>query len=131
MDESQIAEQQKQNIPKPTEHTPAPDTPGDTGFGNAQTGLDELVQYKMSDIFGERYNPNDEIARQQMQYIYDKVSEMIDNKDYAFVAAKARELMRIAGITHNNNQRYRLYQWLKLENIMKRTNAEMNALRDA
>ena len=70
MDEAQIAQQQKQNIPQPTEHVMAAPVVGETGFGNAKIELDGLTQYKLHDFMGLPYKPNDEIIRQQMQYIY-------------------------------------------------------------
>lgn len=130
MDEASIAEQQKQNIPKPEEHTPAPITaPELTGFGTAAISLDEMTQYKLHDVFGEQYRPNDEVNRQRLQYIYEKVSQDMPEKDYAYVAAKIRETMRIAGITHSDNRIYKTYQWLKLNNIIRQTSAEMESLR--
>lgn len=132
MDETHIAAQQAQNIPQPTEPTPiAISEPELTGFGTAAIELDEMTQYKLHDIFEAKYDANDQESRQQLQYIYESVSDMVDTKDYSFVAAKMREIMRIAGISHSDNKLYKLYQWLKLSNVSKRTSAEMEALRDA
>jgi len=132
MDETHIAAQQAQNIPQPTEPTPiAISEPELTGFGTAAIELDEMTQYKLHDIFEAKYDANDQESRQQLQYIYGAVSDMVDTKDYPFVAAKMREIMRIAGISHSDNKLYKLYQWLKLSNVSKRTSAEMEALRDA
>ena len=131
MDETHIAAQQAQNIPQPTEPTPiAISEPELTGFGTAAIELDEMTQYKLHDIFEAKYDANDQESRQQLQYIYESVSDMVDTKDYSFVAAKMREIMRIAGISHSDNKLYKLYQWLKLSNVSRRTSAEMEALRD-
>ncbi len=131
MQEAQIVAELKQNVPQPTEHTPAAITaPELTGFGSAAIDLDEMTQYKLHDIFDAKYDANDQQTRQQLQYIYEKVSEGLDDTSYPFVAAKMRELMRVAGIAHSDRKLYKLYQWLRLSNVMKKTNAEMDSLRD-
>lgn len=133
MNEEQIAQNLQSKIADTGyKHTPAPELPPEhTGFGGAKIELDELMRFKLSDFFGEKFDSRDEIARQQSQYIFEKVSEMTGTNDYPFVLSKMREIMRIAGITHSDNKRYKLYQFIKLNNIMRRTNAEMEALRDA
>lgn len=131
MNEATIAERQAQNIPQPTEHVPAAIVaPETTGFGGASIELDEMTQYKLHDVFGEKYSPNDEKTRQQLQYIYKTVGEMVSDTEYVNIASKARELMRVAGIAHSEQKIYKLYQWLRLSNIMRNTNKEMDLLRD-
>lgn len=131
MNESQIAQQLQAKIPQPVESNPTPSDgpPEATGFGNATLELDELTQYKLHDVFDIPYKPNDNEARQQLQYIYEKVGDMVDNKEYPFIAAKMRELMRIAGIQHSERKLYKLYEFLRLSNVMKKTDAEREALR--
>lgn len=132
MEESAIAEKQKQNIPQPIEAAPAIiSVPELTGFGNAAIDLDEMTQYKLHDLFDAKYEANDETSRQQLQYIYKTVSEMTDGEDYPIIASKIRELMRVAGIAHSDRKLYKLYQWLKLSNVMRSTEVEMENLRDA
>ena len=132
MDETHIAAQPAQNIPQPTEPTPiAISEPELTGFGTAAIELDEMTQYKLHDLFDAKYEANDETSRQQLQYIYKTVSEMTDGEDYPIIASKIRELMRVAGIAHSDRKLYKLYQWLKLSNVMRSTEVEMENLRDA
>lgn len=131
MNEQVIAEQQAQNIPQPTEHVPAAiSVPELTGFGNAAIELDEMTQYKLHDVFGAKYDPNDQETRQRLQFIYKTVSDMVDSTDYPIVASKARELMRIAGVAHSEQKLYKLYEWLRLSNVMRNTGREMELLRD-
>jgi hypothetical protein len=92
--------------------------------------LDEMTQYKLHDLFHATYDPNDETTKQQLSYIWQEVSAMIPEQDYGFVAAKIRELQRIAGITNSEGRIYRLYQWLKLNNMRRNAEAEMGALSD-
>lgn len=134
MDETAIATQQAAKIPQPSEPTvqtpTATTSPELTGYGNATIDLDEITQYKLHDLFDAKYEANDNVSRQQLQYIYENVSKALDNPDYPIVASKIRELMRIAGIAHSDRKMYKLYEWLKLSNTMKKTSIEMDNLRD-
>ena len=131
MDEKAIAEQQKANIPQPTEHTPAPVTPPEaTGFGDAEIGLDEITQFKLHDVFDAKYEEKDEDARRYLQFIYERASDMAENKEYPFVVAKIREVMRIAGIAHSDRKMFKTYQWLKLAGLSKNINKQMENLGD-
>lgn len=133
MDENDIAAKLKQNLPEPYKTDTAPIAPIDTGTGQATTateiGLDELTQYKLHDYFGEEYKQSDEVKRQQAQYIYDKVAEMVPTPEYGFVVAKIRDLEQILGTFNSDERLYKLYQWLKLENVRKGVEAEQGALR--
>lgn len=132
MDETKIAGQLADSRPPEPEHTPAAITaPELTGFGSAEIEMDEMTQYKLHDIFDAKYEANDQEARGQLQYIYSTVSEMVGSEDYPLVAAKMRELMRVAGIAHSDRKLYKLYQWLRLSNMMRSTSKEMESLRDA
>ena len=130
MDETTIATQLKQSITSP------PSTVLGTvaKVVEPQSGvpviypLDELVQYKLHDYFGEQYRSNDDIAKTQIQFIYDNVSKMVDNPEYGFVLAKIRDLESILGFGNGDNRIYKLYQWLRLEGVRKNIDAEMGAL---
>lgn len=132
MDESQIAAQLKQNLPQPYQTDIAPQPEPDTTNGQATVAtdypLDEIVQYKLHDYFGETYKPNDETKRQQLSYIYEEVSGMLEDKEYGFVVARIRELERMIGTANSDNRLYRLYQWLKLNNVRRNIDAQMGAL---
>lgn len=132
MDENQIVERLKENVPPPYETDVAPKEIPAPVQGQATTSpdyeLNELVQYKLHDFFGEQYKPNDEVNRQRLQYIYTEVSGLIDNQDYGFVVAKVRELERIIGTVNGEDRLYKLYQWLKLDNTRRSIEAQMGSL---
>lgn len=131
MDEQQIANRLKENIPQPSETVvappaapaeyPGPDRP-------QEYELNELVQYKLHDYFGEQYRETDETNRQQLSYIYEQIANMLEDPQYGFVIAKIREIERIIGTTNSDRRIYRLYQWLKLEGMRKNIDAQMEAV---
>lgn len=130
--EEQIAAQLQQRIPQTEEPQPAVVTKDLGHPGQADVAvpleLDEMTQYKLHDYFGEQYKPRDEVNRQRISFIYEAVSKMADEPEYGFIVNKIREIERIAGTSRSDNRIYRLYQWLKLDNIRKNTEAEMSAL---
>ena len=133
MDEQALAAELAQNVVRPTEQPPEQIvTPTQEPDSLARTAelidLDELTQYKLHDFFGEPYRANDEVKRQQMQYIYGCVSKMIGTQEYGFVVAKMREMERIIGIVHSDNKIYKMYQWLKLDNMRRNIDAQMSAI---
>ena len=132
MDEEAIAERLKQNIPKVVEPTLVPQAPPDTTNGQATTAdtydLDEMTQYKLHDLFGVQYKPNDEVSNQQVSYIYQEVAKRVPEPEYGFVVAKIRELERMIGTSNDGNRIYRLYQWLKLDTVRRETEAQMGVL---
>lgn len=135
MNEEEIAAALRSNIPSEYPYEPQIiEETIDTTNGQATTAIDfrfdELIRYKMNDYFGDRYKPNDEVAKQQSEYIYKAVSELIGDTDYGFVIAKIRDLERIIGTAHTENRRYRLYQWLKLDHMRRSIDAQMGALSD-
>lgn len=130
MNEQQVAEQLKANIPAPVEHTVAVDAPPTmTGFGDASIELDEMTQYKLHDLFDVHYDPKNDEVKRQLQYIFEKAGADLEDKDYVNVAAKIRDLLRISGLAHSDRKIYKLYQWVRLANVMKRTQQEMENLR--
>lgn len=129
MDEQQIVDGLKENIPVAYESPVAKLTNPVSELSYASDfPLDELVQYKLHDYFGEQYRPNNEENKQRLSFIYDEVSKMVDERDYGFVIAKIRDLERIIGITTTDNRMYRLYQWLKLDKTRRSVEAEMGAI---
>lgn len=132
MQEEEIAQNLKANIPQAEEFTPAAKPPTDTSYGQATTDvhheLDEITQYRLQDYFDVRYRQTDEASRQQIQYIYDSVSKMVDEQDYSLVLAKIRDLERIIGTTNSERRVYKLYQWLKLDSMRRNIDAQMGAI---
>lgn len=132
MTEAEIAAQLKQKVAPAEEFTPAPKAPQDTSYGQATEAqgfeLDEITQYKLHDLFGERYKPTDEVNRQRLSYIYEEVSKMVERPEYGYVAAKINDLQRMIGINQSDNRLYRLYQWLKLNNVRRNLDEEMASL---
>lgn len=131
--EAQIADRLKQNLPKDYETDLAPTSEPDATTGQATDAapyeLDEITQYKLHDFFGEQYRDTNEENRQRVQYIYEKVADMVANTDYGFVISKIRDLEQVLGTYNSEDRLYRLYQWLKLENVRKKIDAEQGALR--
>lgn len=132
MDEQVIADQLKQNVAQPTveEVTPAPPTVGEPNQAQAAAAidLDELTQFKLHDFFGEPYRATDEVKRQQLSYIYQNVSEMVGSTDYGIVVTKMRDLEQVVGLAHTQDKMYKMYQWLKLNNVRKSIDMQMGAL---
>lgn len=131
MNEQQIQEQLRQNIPE-TEHfvapTPQPVVPSsDRPSESVSIELDELATFKLHDLFGKTYHSNDAETKQQLNYIYSNISEMVGSTEYGFVANKIRELESMLGITEQNRVA-RLYKWLKLNSMSRNIDYEMRSL---
>lgn len=135
MDEDQIVNSLKQNLPKPYETDLAPPPETDTTTGQATIApefeLDELTLYKLHDFFGLPYKEHDEMTNQQARYVYNEVSKMVGTTEYSVVMAKIIDLEGILGIRQTENRMVRLHQWLRLDNIRKSTENEMHNLRGA
>lgn len=134
MNESEIVAKLKASVTPPPDNVLATVAPPEPINGQAtiapEFSLDELTQYKLHDYFGEEYKQSDEVKRQQAQYIYDKVTEMVHAPEYGFVIAKIRDLEQMLGTFSSEDRLYKLYQWLKLENVRKGIDAEMGALQN-
>lgn len=133
MDEETIAAGLAQKVHRyePTTEqvvTPVVEEPTNLARTAEHIDIDELTQYKLHDFFGEPYRANDEVKRQQMQYIYTHIAEMVGTQEYGFVVAKMRDMERIIGIAHSNNKIYKMYQWLKLDNMRRNIDAQMSAI---
>lgn len=132
--ESEIAQRLKQSIPQDSVYTPQPivAAPVDTTQGQAKVAeqykLDEMTQYKLHDLLGEQYQPTNDVAKQQVEFIYEYVAKMVDSPEYGYIAAKIREIERMIGTTDRPDRIYRLYQWIKLDNARKVIEAEQGAL---
>lgn len=123
MDEQTIADSLRSNVPESASHDMAAPVVGDPNLTQIEYPLDELTQYKLHQQFGENYKEGDDVAKQQLAYIYSDIAQRIHTSDYTFVVAKMNELRRMLGLNHDENARYKLYQWLKLD--QKRSKIEM------
>lgn len=133
MDETEIQAKLQQNIPKadePTTVVPA-QIKSDPELTPVDFELDEITQYKLHQHFGEDYKEGDQVARQQLGYIYQAVSDRAGTKEYPFVVAKINELKRMLGLNYTDNSRYKLYQWLKLDQNRTKIEQEMNNVKGA
>lgn len=128
MDESQIANNLKQNIPQAPEHITAYPVVSDPQMVPIAYDLDEITQYKLHQHFGETYREGDLEGNKQIDYIYKSVAEQIGSNDYPIVVAKINELKRMLGLNHTENARYKLYQWLKLDQKRSRIEQEQGVL---
>ena len=135
MDEQLLQEKLKQNIPTADEFTPAPvavqtEFPNGSDVANDVESMTEMMQYKLSDFFGETYRPNDEIKKQQMKYIYEKVLGMVESPEYGFIVEKLNVIVRILGLTNSEQKVYKVYQWLKLDSMKKNIDRQMEAIHE-
>ena len=134
MNETEIAQRLQASIPADSVYTPPPvsnpEEPISPNEARDQSAyeLDEVVQYKLHDLFGAQYNAKDETTRQQLSYIYEQIANMLPEKEYGFIAAKINEMQRIIGIAHSDDRIYRMYQWLRLNNVRRNLDAEMSSL---
>lgn len=124
MDEAQIVESLKQNVPQTEAFVPAePDQPiPPDGTTVTPQSLDELTQFKMHDYFGEQYRGSNEDNKERLQFIFDAISEQLGERDYIRVMSRVNELEMMIGTAHSENRIYKLYQWLGLDQV--RRNAE-------
>ena len=135
MDEQLLQEKLKQNIPTADEFTPAiqpvqTEFPNGSDVANDVESMTEMMQYKLSDFFGETYRPNDEIKKQQMKYIYEKVLGMVESPEYGFIVEKLNVIVRILGLTNSEQKVYKVYQWLKLDSMKKNIDKQMEAIHE-
>lgn len=121
--EQQIQQDLKQNIPQPTQHTMAAPVVSDPQETPITQSLDEITLYKLHQHFGETYREGDLEGNKQMGYIFEAVAEKLGTQDYPVVVSKINELKRMLGLNHTDNSKYKLYQWLKLD--QKRSCIEM------
>jgi hypothetical protein len=133
MNEAEIVARLRANIPTASEEpVVVRPTEIDTTTGQAKTGvdypLDEITQYKLQDHFGVPYKPTDETTNQKVRFIYETVSNMVEDKEYGFVVAKIRELERMIGTAHSEDRVHKLYQWLRLEKMRKNIEAQQGAI---
>lgn len=92
--------------------------------------LDELTMFKMHDFFGEEYKSSNADNKTRLQFIYNTISEQIGSQDYLAVLSKANEIERLIGSAHAQNRIYRLYQWLSLDSIRRKTEKAMRLLNE-
>lgn len=131
--ETQIAQTLKQNVPSSdTAHVMAAPVVGDVPTGQpTDYGLDDITVYKLGQHFGENYKESDIEAKQQLGYIYEDIAQRLNTREYPVVVGKINELRRMLGFNHSENARYKLYQWLKLDQKRTQIEMEQNNLRTA
>lgn len=123
--ETKIQETLKQNIPQATPHTMAAPVVSDPQLVPIIQGVDEITLYKLHQHFGDHYSEGDSTGNTQMSYIYDAVAERIGTRDYPMVVGKINEIRRMLGLNSTDNARYKMYQWLKLDQKRSRLESEM------
>lgn len=131
MNEDAVVAQLRDSVPKPEEPKPAVVAPvpyASPASATADVQLDDMMHYKLHEYFGEQYRSTDEQSKQRVEYIFKTVAEQIGTNDYSFVVAKIRDLEQIIGIAHAENRMYRLYEWLRLNNIRRKIDMEMDAV---
>lgn len=113
-----------------TQHVMAAPVVGDPATGQpTDYGLDEITVYKLGQHFGENYKESDDVAKQQLGYIYQDISDRLGTREYPVIVGKMNELRRMLGFNHTENARYKLYQWLKLDQKRTQIEQEQNNLR--
>jgi len=128
MDEQKIQATLKQNIPQAPQHQMAAPVVSDPNIVPVEYSLDELTQYKLQQHFGETYREGDTKGNDQISYIFNAVAEQLGTKDYPVVVAKINELKRMLGLNHTDNARYKMYQWLKLDQRRSRIEQEQGVI---
>lgn len=132
MNENEIANNLKQNVPVAPEPAPAtPHEPGPFGVADAASPtfeLDEITQYKLHDYFNQPFKAHDEASKQRVQFLFEKVADMVGTTDYGFVVAKMRDLESMLGITQSEQRLYKLYQWVKLDSLRRGVEREMDTI---
>jgi hypothetical protein len=130
MDENAIAQQVSQNIPAiETVVAAPPDVPDrPDGVTVLPAELDELTMFKFHDYFGERWSSTNEDNKERIQFIFDKLSEQIGERDYLKVMSRVSEIEQLIGTSHSDNRIYKLYQWLGLDNIRRNTEKAMRLI---
>lgn len=131
MDEEAITARLRENVPREDEPVQAPIQAPPTGEPSGVTGgiaLDDMMQYKLHEYFGQQYRTTDEESKQRTSYIYQTVAQLIGTSDYSFVVAQVRQLEQMLGTANSPDRLYRLYQWLKLDNARRKISMEMDAV---
>lgn len=135
MDEQQIADNLKQNLPQPYKTDIAPSDTSEAITGQADASppleLDELTMYKVHDFFGQQYKDTNESAKQQAKFVYEEVAKQIGTTDYPAVISKIIDLEGLIGTRNSDNRMYRLYEWLRLDTIRRSTENQMQSIRYA
>lgn len=127
--EEEIVARLQENIPKQPEHNMAAPVVSDPQETPIEQGLDEITLYKLHQHFGETYREGDLESNKQMKYIYESVAEQLGTRDYPVVVSKINELKRMLGLNHTDNSKYKLYEWLKLDQKRSQIELEMDNLR--
>lgn len=133
MQESDIADKLKQQVPSAEEFTPAPpdDVPTQATTDLPDTiELSEITQFRLAQYFDEKLRDSDEVTKQQLKYIYEKISKISNSTDYGHIVEQIRYLERVIGISYHQNRLYKLYEWLKLDSMRSNIESQMGAIGD-
>ena len=131
MNEEAIVARLRENVPPPAGTQPAPSEPVPTGEPSGATGgvaLDDMMQYKLHEYFGQEYRSADEHTKQRTEFIYKTIAERIGTSDYSYVVANIRNLEQVIGIAHADNRLYKMYEWLRLDGVRRKVSMEMEAV---
>jgi hypothetical protein len=130
MDETSIANQVSQNIPavEPVAIAPADVLVQPDGITIIPADLDELTMFKFHDYFGENWSSSNEDNKERIQYIFDKLSEQIGERDYLKVMSRVSEIEQLMGTSHSDNRIYKLYQWLGFDSIRRNSETAMRLI---
>ena len=131
MQEQQIADKLKQNLPPP----PAPVAPTIAPVNTEEPSanipnleLDEITLYKLNDFFGIRYSPYENETNNRINFIYETIAEQIGTRDYGFIVQEIARYQQMLGANYADDRLFKVYKWMKLDSMRKSTEAEMGAL---
>lgn len=132
MDETKIAEQVAQNIPK-EEHIPAPEIkeePQPSAFESNVELNDPAISLKLADYFmlsrSERFN---ELTQRDMREVYRWCAEQVQSTELDKVLPMVRLLEAEIGATFKEDKLRRLARFVHLKKQSDVINAQLGALR--
>lgn len=134
MNEDTIAAHLAYNIPKADTFEPKPLEPPkvstDEPSGTSGEDIGDLVRYKLHDYFGQNYSEanTDDISR--AEYIYKQVSKLIGSNDWVEIISKIHEFEKIANTKNYNHRLNALYKWLRLDEVRRSAEVEMQIIGD-
>jgi hypothetical protein len=131
MNEETIAAQLRESVAMPPEVVPRAAEPvpyTEPSASTAEMKLDDVMQYKLHEYFGEQYRSADEQNKQRIDFIYKSVSERIGTSEYGYVVAQIRNLEQMIGVARADNRLYKMYEWLRLDGSRRKIDAEMEAI---
>lgn len=127
MDEAQIAERLKQNIPQeqPATEQPAPDPVADTGYVNDMP-FDELTKYKLFETFMiQQPQWNSPEVNKKIELIYNWASGVSQSDDYLAIQSFLRTVEMQIGYGGLQSKLDKFYHYAKLDMQRRRIEQEM------